>query len=398
MPHATATGNASFAPTAVANPVDPWTADLGELDSMVRAHHASPFTIHSEAEWTAKLAAIQPKLASATPDEQFALVASLVGLLDTHTTIKPTGDFHAYEVFPYKFSDGWFVIAAKDKSLIGSRLVSVGGHPVAEVEAALRPLIPHDNESGFLLNGALGLSYVEFLHGAGIVADPTKPHYVLERRDGSQTTVDFAAVSEPVWEDELGLTGYLVGTAPEAVARHTELFWTRLDAKDKAFYISINDYGDTTAAVAAMRAALDAGTANRVVLDIRYLPGGNGDFKILTALEQEPRVNRIGGLTVLIGRENESAATQVALGFDTHTAALLVGEPPPARADNFRCDCFEIVLANSGIVVSIPTVFDNIGDPRSEIAPDVPMSLSSVDFFAGRDPVLDAALKGLSAP
>ena len=398
LPPPTTAGGPGAVPTVAATTMDPWTADLDQLDAMVRAHHASPFTIHSEAEWTARLAAIRPKLAAASPDEQFALVASLVGLLDTHTTIKPGGDFHAYEVFTYKFSDGWFVIAAKDKSLVGSRLVSIGGHPIAEVEATLRPLVPHDNEDGFLLNGALALSYVEFLHGTGIVADPAKPQYVLERRDGSQTTVDFAALSEPSWEQELGLTGYLVGSAPEAVARHTELVWARLDAKDKVFYISVNDYGDTTAAVAALRAALDAGTANRVVLDIRYLPGGNGDFQILTALEHEPRVNRVGGLTVLISRLNESAATQVALEFDTHTAVLLVGEPPPARADNFRCACFEIVLANSGIVVSVPTVFDNIGDTRSEIQPDVPMSVSSADFFAGRDPVLDAALKGLTAP
>lgn len=393
-----AVGDPSAVASAAPTSADPWAADLDQLDLMVRAHHASPFTIHSEGEWKTKLAEIRPKLAAAGPDEQFVLVASLVGLLDTHTTIKPKGDFNAYEVFTYKFSDGWFVIAAKDESLVGSRLVSIGGHPIAEVEATLRPLVPHDNDDGFLLNGALALSYVEFLHGSGIVTDPANPQYILERPDGSETVVDFATVSEPAWEQELGLTGYLVGSAPEAVARHTELVWTRLDAKDKVFYISVNDYGDTTAAVAAMRAALDAGTANRVVLDIRYLPGGNGDFKMLTALEHEPRVNRVGGLTVLISRENESAAARVALEFDTHTAALLVGEPPPARADNFRCDCFEIALANSGIVISIPTVFDNIGDTRSEIQPDVPMSVSSADFFAGRDPVLDAALGGLTAP
>ena len=38
------------------------------------------------------------------------------------------------------------------------------------------------------------------------------------------------------------------------------------------------------------------------------------------------------------------------------------------------------------------------GDPRPEVAPDIPMSLSSSDFFAGRDPILDAALEGLTAP
>ncbi len=66
----------------------------------------------------------------------------------------PNGGLHPYEVLFYKFSDGWFTIAAKDESLIGSRLISIGGHPVDEVESTLRPLIPHDNEMGFLDSAA----------------------------------------------------------------------------------------------------------------------------------------------------------------------------------------------------------------------------------------------------
>jgi len=177
-----------------------------------------------------------------------------------------------------------------------------------------------------------------------------------------------------------------------------ELVWTRLDARHKVFLISVNDYGDTTGAVAAMSAAVDAGTANRVVLDVRYLRGGNGDFKMLTALQAERRVNRPGGLTVLIGRENVSVGTEVAWEFDVHTTALLVGEPTPARADNFTCDCFDIHLPHSGIVVTVPQNVANNGDARPAVVPDVTMALSSVDFFAGRDPVLDAALRGISAP
>ena len=38
------------------------------------------------------------------------------------------------------------------------------------------------------------------------------------------------------------------------------------------------------------------------------------------------------------------------------------------------------------------------GDPRQAVSPDTPMSLSSEDFFAGRDPALEAALEGLTAP
>jgi hypothetical protein len=386
----------SLAPSATAT--DPWTTDLHDLDVLVRAEHVSPFTIHTEAEWKAKLAEIGPKLAGAGPDEQFVLVASLVGLLDTHTWLTPQGGNHAYEVLFYKFSDGWFTVAAKDKSLIGSRLISIGGHTVDEVESTLRPLVPHDNEMGFLDSVEELLSYVEYLHGSGVVADPAKPQYVLERRDGTRATVDFAAVGEDTWFDELKILGSLVGDAPEAVARRGELVWTRLDTARKVFLVSVNDYGDMTAAATALTAALDSGKADRVVLDIRYLRGGNGDFGLFDVLKNDPRVNRKGGLTVLMGRENVSVATLYDYELDVHTQALLVGEPTPARADNFRCDCSLIPLKQSGIEVNVPTTMSYNGDLRPAINPDIPMSLSSTDFFAGRDPVLDAALKGMSAP
>ena len=72
------------------------------------------------------------------------------------------------------------------------------------------------------------------------------------------------------------------------------------------------------------------------MLDIRYLRGGSGDFGLFDVLKNDPRVNRKGGLTVLMGRENVSVATLYDYEFDVHTQALLVGEPTPARADNFR--------------------------------------------------------------
>ena len=189
--------------------------------------------------------------------------------------------------------------------------------------------------------------------------------------------------------------GWLNGPAPEAVARRGERIWTRLDKVHRVFLISVNDYGDMTDAAKAMTAALDARQADRVVFDMRYLQGGNGDIAILDTLRDDPRINRAGRphrahrprerLRRDIGRRGPGLEDE---------RAVFVGEPTPARADNFRCDCHDFVLPHSGFTLSVPTWWDRLGDDRPEIAPDVPMALSSTDFFAGRDPVLDAALSG----
>ena len=323
-----------------------------------------------------------------------------IGLLDTHSYLdwRPGATF--YEVLVYPFSDGVFAIRAKDPSLVGARLVSINGVPVDKVQERLAPLVPHDNQSG-LLDGIQGLlSSVEYLHGAGIVADPQKPGYAFQRPAGGSIVVDPGAVGLDDWERELGIVGDLMGDKPEAVARRTEPVWWRVEPRTRVFHLAYSDYVDPTEALAAMKAALDAKKATRVVLDLRYLRGGNGSiaFPLVEGLAAEPRINKAGGLTVLIGRENVSAGTVIDRMLDEQTKALFVGEASPARADGFLCDCVDVVLPASGFVVGVPSFTFHTGDQRPEIAPDIPMPPAASDFFAGRDPVLDAALAGLSAP
>ena len=374
-----------------------WSDDLTLLDTLVRAHHPGPFVETPEAAWVAKLNELRTTLPTATPDQGIVEFASLVGLLDTHSGM--SGPFHYYDAYFYPFADGWFVVRAKDPTLVGSRLVSIGGHPVMDVEAALRPLVPADNESGKLDGLQYPMSTVEFLHGVGIVGDPAKPNFVFERPDGTQSSVDLTS-SDPVgfWETQLGVIGGLLGDAPQAVARRGQSAWTRLDRPTKTLILSYNDYSEEglKQPLAAMKAALDDGSATRVIVDMRYIRGGNGSLAqpLIDALVADPRVNRSSSLTVLIGRENVSAGTVVAAQLDTQTKAVLMGEMTPARADNFLCECFDIALPNSGLTVTVPTQRAGTGDPRLAVEPDIPFALKAADFFAGKDPALELALKG----
>ncbi len=372
-----------------------WADALTQLNAQVLATHPNPFAIHPKSEWVAKLGELEKTLPAASPDEQIVQLASLVGLLDSHSSLR--GPLHIYPVSIYRFPEGWFVVQAQDPSLVGSRLLSIGSTPMDQVESALRPLVPADNESGKLIGMQDELSTVEFLHGLGFVDDPTKPGFVFEKPGGARVTVDLT----PEWNDGAfasGLIGYLMGRSPDAVARRDEPVWTRLDTPARTFLIAYNDYTeiDLPGALSKMKAALDSGSANRVVLDMRYLRGGNGLLAqpLIEALKGDKRVNRPGGLTVLIGRENSSAGTIVAGALDRDTEATLIGEPTPARADNFLCDCVDIPIGDTRLVATVPTQFLANGDPRDAVFPDIPFVLTAADFFAGRDPALDLAKSG----
>ena len=207
-------GSAGAAPSpSVAASDDPVADDLAMLDTQVRKFHPDPFANNPESAWVAKLDELRTSLATATPDQRVVQLASLVGLLDTHSALLGPYDayLHAYDVLLYPFSDGWFVVRAKDKALVGDRVVSISDRPIGEIEAALRPLVPADNESGEL-DGLQVISTVEYLHGLGIVDDPAKPAFVFAKPDGSAVTVDVTRSDLTTWGLSLDVVGRALST------------------------------------------------------------------------------------------------------------------------------------------------------------------------------------------
>ena len=373
-----------------------WISDLDQIDARVRERHNDPFSVVAEAEWNARLAELKESFPSATPDERIVGMASLAGLLDTHTQFW-SPDQTMYEVLLYRFSDGVFVVAASDPSMIGWRLESINGTSVVDLEALMQPLIPADNESAYL--GATYLmSYVDYLHGLGVVDDPAKPAFAFSKPDGSAVTIDLEASDADDFFEAQHALGALVGDENEAVRRRSEPIWWRTDEATGSFLLALNEHSSEgrSEAIDAMTTALDSGAADRVVVDMRYLRGGDGSqlIPIVDALKADTRIYEPGVLTVLIGRENESAATVIAFLLERIRAATFVGEMTPARADNFLCYCAEDPLSESGYIFSVPESRSGNGDTRMAIEPDVPIALSSVDFFAGRDPALETALAG----
>ena len=369
--------------------------DLAAIDDAVRHVHADAFAAVPEATWARRVAELRATWPGLEPDQRVVGLAGLAGLLDTHTQFFPTSDERIFDAYLYRFPEGLYVVAADDASLVGSRLLAVGTTPVTTIEPRVRGLIPGDNQSA-RDNNIWVLGYPDYLHGLGFVSSRQQADFEVLGRDGRRRTATVGSVDIGKFSDAHQIRGSLAGDATEAVRRRGEPLWSRVDTSHRAFLLSLNDYtGDgVDAALASMTAALRAGTVNHVVIDMRYLRGGNPTpfLPIVSAVAADPHLRTKAALTVLIGRENESAGTVMAEAFDTQTAALMVGEPTPAMADNFLCPCTDVPLPISGYTFSVPTTRAGNGDARRAVVPDVLMRMTAADFFAGRDKVLVAAL------
>src|SRR3954466_2667719 len=172
---------------------------------------ASPAPSPGVAAWQADLDALLPALQTVHPDlvhgappALAAAIAALradapglnddqlmVGVMRIMTRIAPGGDGHTglYVWSPgnrpvhslplrwWSFRDGLVVEAVLDgdRAMIGARVVSIAGTPIADVERRVDALVPRETASTQPLLRPRFLLIPEVLHGLGLVADPKAP-------------------------------------------------------------------------------------------------------------------------------------------------------------------------------------------------------------------------------
>jgi dienelactone hydrolase len=338
-------------------------------------------------------------------------LAAQAGVRDGHTGIFPLDpanrrELHVYPVRLYTFTDGTYVVGqAAVSDLLRARLVAVGGRPLADVVAAVRPLVPRDNDSTLALRVPTFLATAEILHGLGIAPHVGPLTFTFER-DGVRFDRELTPVN--VGEYEAGIRDVvhplipdaITGAVPAYVRRRGLAIWSAPLASGRVFYVAYNDattrVGPT--AVRVQRAAKKRGLRG-VVVDLRNNPGGdNTTYRAL--LDTLTRVSRTKRVVVLLSRATFSAAGNFASDLERTAQPVFVGEPSGSSPNQYG-DATATALPASGLTLRVARIYWELStpdDPRVTIEPQVPVLLTSVDFFAGRDPVLAAAVDAALAP
>ena len=190
-------------------------------------------------------------------------------------------------------------------------------------------------------------------------------------------------------------------TSIPSLARVDEPFWTTV-LDGQTLYLQYNEVVRNGRSESIDQLATEIGTTldnggiTRLVVDLRYNPGGDDRTyrSLLHVLTTNPVLSPPGSLLVLIGRQTFSAAVLLATELDKQTNAAFIGEPT-GGSPNLYGNPRPLQLPNSGIVVQVSSKYFEVGGPsdhRDAIAPDIAATTSIDDLLAGRDPVLDAAL------
>jgi C-terminal processing protease CtpA/Prc len=147
--------------------------------------------------------------------------------------------------------------------------------------------------------------------------------------------------------------------------------------------------------MAEVFAALESSAAERLIIDLRHNSGGNSAVlgRFVPDLAAHPRLAAPGSLRVLVGSQTYSSGMTNAWELRSGARARLYGEPTGGKPNSWG-EMRTFVLPRSGLEVSYSTqFFRKLETDPPAVEPDVLVPLTSADWFAGVDPVLERALR-----
>lgn len=149
---------------------------------------------------------------------------------------------------------------------------------------------------------------------------------------------------------------------------------------------SLNDFN------VELRRQIEQNKTQNLILDLRHNNGGDGSLlpPMLKTLNSFEVFNPKAKVFVIMGRATFSAAQNLLTEISTHANAILVGEPSGSKPNHIgESGWFQ--LPYSGLMGLVSTQFHKTSeaeDFRYWIAPHIPVTLSSTDYFSGYDSAL----------
>jgi hypothetical protein len=380
------------------------SGDAAVLVSAIETQHPEPFRAVDRDELlreAARVDALDSDVPGVVAVELMRIIA-LLGARNGHTAIHPLGEhpstLQAFPLWLYEFDDGVFVVDAERSDLVGTELIAVEGVDVDDVLAAVTPLIAYDNEWTIRARRPTFVVHASVLSGLGLINESAPATFRLRARNGAvvNATLDAVATGDVLarvgGDRELGRPG------PAYLRRRRDWHWTEVAADGRAVHVGYDiTRGDVTNFALEVETLAGSSRVAVVILDLRQNGGGdNRTYKRL--LESLERLGSEKRLAVLTSRFTFSAAMQLIVELEQKTQAVFVGEPTGGSPNHYG-NATRVELPTSGLNAFVATVaWKTAGefDDRVTRMPDIPVRQNSTAFFAGNDPVLDAAVAALA--
>jgi hypothetical protein len=247
-----------------------------------------------------------------------------------------------------------------------------------------------------------------------LVTDPLQvPLTVLDSQGHTRVVTIGADPSQPDIWNTYPYPNTWVGFSPGGAApaplylRNMEAFyWFEYLPQSRAVYFQYNRVLTDPKEpfdkfVERLFAFIDQHDVDRLIIDLRWNNGGNTYLlpPLINALVRTSKINREGGLFVIIGRRTFSAAGNAAAYIQRQTNAIFVGEPTGAKPNSLGDETY-FMLPYSKLAASVADVYWQGSWPqdfRKWVAPQIFVEPTFEAYRSNHDAAMDAIL-GLARP
>jgi hypothetical protein len=402
---ATGCGSDSAVPEAPPSPASTrdgrWIQDVDYMTSQLERLHPNLFFATPRADFLAAAQQLKDEVPR-LPNHQVAVglmrLAALPG--DGHTAVQYWAlGFHRLPLRFTRLEDGLYVVAAESSltEALGARLVAVGDVPAAALEAGAARLVSHENDAWLRNQVPDLLSHAEVLFSLGAAPSVDGARVWLEQAAGALVSLDVATRTAPA--PLVTLTAAAGVPTPLHEQRTDENYWMTPLEGTRALYVQYNrcQNGPEPFQAFAERIfrLLDGGSVDKLIVDVRHNGGGDSevDNALIEGLQGRASWRARGRTLCLVGNATFSSAMWTALDLQ-RVGAVLVGSPTGGKPNSYG-NTQTLTLPNSLVRLSYSTRYFRLiegSDPPS-VAPSVPVEPTIADLRAGRDPVLEAALR-----
>lgn len=385
-----------------------WREDLDTLAEGLLEKHPNFYTKHTVEQFEDALADLDEKLVTLDDQEIVMELSRLVAMGgDSHTGIG-LGDFaESMRQLPVEFvvlDDGVFIHTATNehRELIGLELISINSVPIDEIIERVGELFGHENHWKLINSGAWYARLTPSLASVGIIDRFDEQSVRIEIANGDETEQITLTTVLSEQLDELGWVSFLesINPRPFMYQMRRGYYGSRFLEEHGVMYVAYNSCREAAdfpmdRFAEFITTKSDELDARRLIIDLRFNGGGDETviWPLMKALEDFDRFQDKGDIVVLTSRYTYSSAMSNAHQFRDRCGAVLIGEPTGGKPNHFG-QLGSFTLPNSGLTVHHSTkYFHKVeGDPDA-VHPDVRIGVTADDFFNGKDPVLEAAIK-----
>ena len=398
----------------VSQTAEQWQEDLDFIHQTIHQEYPFLFKKTTAEAFDQKVKALSADIPSLEDHEiitGFARIISSFAYGHTSLELGRTAGFRTLPLNLYYFSDGLFVEGVHQDfaAALGGRVTHIAGMPIDEVLARVRPVIPAENDQ-FAKGYGIGYATMpEILHAQGVTPELQESIvFTLEKGGKSfeQVISLLPGAKRPVHyyfteaKDDW-VTLRQQDKTPYYLKNLDKRYYFEYLPEQKVLYVRQSSvFHDESETIQdfyqRVFTFVEDNDVEKMVLDVRLNGGGNNfnNKAVVTGIIRAEKINQVGKLYVILGRNTFSAAQNLVNELHNYTNAIFVGEPTGENI-NFYGDANTVKLPNSGISLRLSWAWwQDKPQWQNEdwLAPQVAVAISAEDYRTNQDPVLDRAL------